>query len=383
MFKGDRGDKGDRGNDACCDNPCSTWTEWYPDPSTICEGEIFYQEKYNDCGEYDYREMTGTSEPFTWYPWEPDANTVCEGEEFYQYRYDNCYNYEDGFAIGTKQPIWSQWTPNTNTICIGREFQQTRTSDCGGTETQTSTGTAPIVWGEWYPNTNRVLTGVSFNQYRTNNCGDYESRPSIGTGSILCTASNTTNMGDVVVPISYQEYLNVCEKVDSGGLNVFLSSTGYEYSAYPSSTNSQKKWTRNIVGSFRNGGFYNFGSDRCGLRSSGVIIGTLTKESWNETITEPAVNGGAAAIDIIFKYVGNQMYMGIRVEFSTLTSDLRYLPGGEFYDPERTEFGPGTATVLGYNIPVTSLWCPNFSRECSSFAPPIYENTVINTLVVS
>jgi hypothetical protein len=74
--------------------------------------------------------------------------------------------------------------------------------------------------------------------------------------------------------------------------------------------------------------------------------------------------------------VGGQMYMGISLGFQEQTSDPYY----QQYD---TGFGAGTATVFGYNVPVVSRWCPHFSRECSSFAPPIYENTVSISLNVS
>jgi hypothetical protein len=83
-----------------------------------------------------------------------------------------------------------------------------------------------------------------------------------------------------------------------------------------------------------------------------------------------------ASININFRNVGGQMYMGISLGFQEQTSD----PAQFQY---ATGFGSGTATVFGYTVPVVSRWCPHFSRECSQFAPPIYQNTVSISLIVS
>jgi hypothetical protein len=396
------------------------WEEWQPDPSTVCEGE-FEQYRYNNCGEYETKLSYGTK-PTVWGDWQPDPSTVCLGYYFDKYRINNCGDYQFDWGIGTGPIIWGDWEPNPSTICAGTPFDQYRSNNCGDYESQPSTGTGVTTWGDWYPDTNpsnvcydqtftqdrydsvcgntdqrtvngtaqpvwgnwtpdpsTVDIGVAFTQtiYDSSVCGKVETRPAVGT-KMPCIASNTTNMGDVVVPITYQEYLNYCARVDSGGFNVSLSQNGYQYTEDGGDPNfGWGRWTNNISGSFTSGGFG--GYNRCSIGISGNVSGTTTHTGNPPPTPNPNIYAASSSanITINFRTVGGQMYMGISVGFgNSLTSD----PAQFQYD---TGFGPGTATVLGYTIPVVSRWCPDFSRECSQYAPPVYQNTITNSLIVS
>jgi hypothetical protein len=97
--------------------------------------------------------------------WEPDPSTICEGETFYQTKMlldSSCRCCSDGCdeitanepSVGTRPPEYSEWNPPVESRCDGVEFEQTawEVNGCGPDAHQMAVGTGPcdcdcVSWG--------------------------------------------------------------------------------------------------------------------------------------------------------------------------------------------------------------------------------------------
>jgi len=166
--------------------------EWEPSEDTVCEGQTFTQLRvcYDDNGLCDpekaglERQAVGTKDcaGCTYSEWSPDPSEVCEGTEFTQERYvlsgplETC-NDVTRSSVGTKDCttcVFSEWYPDPASYCEGQEFEQYRDLISGDYTTcpdaeyyRTATGTdttcATFSWCEGGSTSNEACTATLVN----------------------------------------------------------------------------------------------------------------------------------------------------------------------------------------------------------------------------